>query len=193
MQLSDVVFGLLHRLQLSNLKKHHHSKRVQAVFMFINGGLSIGIIGLLAHVTHNPFLFPSLGSTAFLLFYKPLASSASPRNTIIGHSIAITIGWLCYHLFGISGNVVSHEEVVTWSVIGAASVSISFTFALMVLFNVAHPPAGATTLIVSLGVITKLKQFPVILLGVVLLTLQAFVILRLAGMAYPYWSPTQIK
>lgn len=191
MRLSDVVSGLLHRFRLSQLKKHHRSKRVQAVFMLINGGLSIAIVGLLAHFTQSPFLFPSLGSTAFLLYYKPLASSASPRNTVTGHFIAIVIGWAAYHIFDIPGNVVSHHEVVTWSVIGAAAFSIGFTFATMILSRMNHPPAGSTSLFVALGVITQPASLLIIIGGVILLVFQAFLINRLAGIPYPAWAPSK--
>ncbi|HEU5423887.1 MAG TPA: HPP family protein, partial [Nitrolancea sp.] len=59
---------------------------------------------------------------------------------------------------------------------------------LMVLLRAPHPPAGATTLIVSLGILTAPHQLAILMVAVVLLTLQAFVINRLAGLPYPLWS-----
>lgn len=193
MQLHDIIYGLLQRFWFTRLKKHHKLRHVQALFTFINGYLSIGIIGLLAWLTNNPFLFPSLGPTAFLLFYRPLASAASPRNTLIGHAIGMATGWLCFKLFEHQGNVFALEGTVSWTVVGAVSLSVGFTFGLMVLFNIAHPPAGATTLLISLGMVTELAQFPVLLAGVGLLLLQAYVINRLAGIPYPVWNPTKTK
>jgi CBS domain-containing membrane protein len=52
-----------------------------------------------------------------------------------------------------------------------------------------HSPAGATTLIVSLGLLTELDQLGVLMLGVLFLLVQGFVINRLAGIDYPIWSP----
>jgi CBS-domain-containing membrane protein len=72
--------------------------------------------------------------------------------------------------------------------IGAAALSLAATGALMILFKAAHPPAGATTLIVSLGIITKPQHLAIMLLAVALLTLQAIVINRLAGIDYPLWA-----
>jgi CBS domain-containing membrane protein len=60
--------------------------------------------------------------------------------------------------------------------------------ALMVLFKASHPPAGATTLIVSLGVIAQPKDLIVIEAAVILLTVRAFVLNRFAGMPYPLWG-----
>lgn len=47
----------------------------------------------------------------------------------------------------------------------------------------------ATTLIVSLGILTEPVQLGVLMLGVVLLVLQGFATNRLAGLDYPVWSP----
>jgi CBS domain-containing membrane protein len=57
--------------------------------------------------------------------------------------------------------------------------------------RVPHPPPGATTLIVSLGILHKPEQLLVLMLAVVLLTVQGFVINRLAGIPYPVWAPLQ--
>jgi len=59
----------------------------------------------------------------------------------------------------------------------------------MVWAHVPHPPAGATTLIVSLGILREPWQLAVLMLAVVLLVIQGFVINRLAGIPYPLWSP----
>ena len=48
-----------------------------------------------------------------------------------------------------------------------------------------HPPAGATTLIVSLGIISQPRELVVIEVAVILLTAQAFVINRIAGSTIP--------
>jgi CBS domain-containing membrane protein len=58
----------------------------------------------------------------------------------------------------------------------------------MALFRVSHPHAGATTLIVSLGIISQPKELVIVEVAVLLLTAQAFAINRLAGLPYPLWS-----
>ena len=58
----------------------------------------------------------------------------------------------------------------------------------MVLLDISHPPAGATTLIVSLGIIAKPKELIVIEVAVLLLVAQALAINRLAGIPYPLWN-----
>ena len=63
----------------------------------------------------------------------------------------------------------------------------------MVLFRVSHPPAGATTLIVSLGLLSKPLDLLIIEVAVLLLTLQALLINRLAGIPYPLWEKREHK
>lgn len=76
--------------------------------------------------------------------------------------------------------------------VGAAALSLGLTAGLMVLFKVPHPPAGATTLIISLGLLRYGDELVVLMIGVVLLTVQAIVINRLAGLPYPLWSPIEV-
>ena len=58
----------------------------------------------------------------------------------------------------------------------------------MVLARAPHPPAGATTLIISLGILRDLDQIAILMVAVVLLTIQALAINRLAGLPYPLWD-----
>jgi hypothetical protein len=67
--------------------------RMWALFMFVNGFISIGLLCGLAKAFHTPFIFPSLGATAFLVFFTPTAPAASPRNAVCGNAVAIAIGY----------------------------------------------------------------------------------------------------
>jgi CBS domain-containing membrane protein len=58
----------------------------------------------------------------------------------------------------------------------------------MVLFEVNHSSAGATTLIISLGIISKPHALIVIEIAVFLLVAQVIVINRVAGLPYLLWS-----
>ena len=59
----------------------------------------------------------------------------------------------------------------------------------MVWLGVPHAPAGATTLIVSLGLLRTPEQLAILMLAVVLLLILGFLINRLAGLPYPIWAP----
>src|SRR5262249_32034694 len=70
----------------------------------------------------------------------------------------------------------------------AAALSLATTGALMIRLNVPHPPAAATTLIVSLGVVSRPAYLVVLEVGVALLLVQAIIINRLTGVRYPLWA-----
>jgi CBS-domain-containing membrane protein len=80
---------------------------------------------------------------------------------------------------------------VSWPRVIAAALSLGLTAGLMVLLKSPHPPAGATTLIVSLGILRQPWQLVLLMIAVILLTLQALAINRLAGIPYPLWNPHQ--
>ena len=189
----EMLLGLLRRLQLTELMRRHDPTKVLALFNLVNGSLSIGILAVVAHFTNSPFIFPSLGPTAFLLFYQPTAVVSCPRNTLIGHLIGATVGWICLAAFGLADARSAMAEGVTWARVGATALSLGGTSAAMVLLRAAHPPAGATTLIVSLGLMPHLWQIPVLMGAVGLLIGQAFLINRMAGIRYPYWRPYEAR
>jgi hypothetical protein len=157
----DHVPVLLAHMRLEWLLQHFPSRVVWAIYVCINGFITIGLLALLALLTGSPFVFPSLGPTAYLFFFSPLAEASSPP-------------------FGMHPGV--HGPRVL-----AAALSLSATGAFMALFRVSHPPAGATTLIVSLGIISQPKELVIIEVAVILLTAQAFAINRIAGLPYPLW------
>src|SRR6266567_2014281 len=192
-EMSDVLRGILTHVRLPWLLEHYAQVPILALFGLINGCISIGLMAALALITHSPFIFPSLGPTAFLFFYTPTAPSASPRNTIIGHAIGVAAGYFSLVVTGLTMAGPALAVGVTWPRVIAAALSLGLTSGLMVLFKSPHPPAGATTLIISLGFITNPWLLLVLLVAVVLLTLQALAINRLAGITYPLWNPIKEK
>jgi CBS domain-containing membrane protein len=192
-EMPDIVRGLFRHLRLPWLTQRYAQTPVLAIFSFINGCISIGLMAALALITRSPFIFPSLGPTAFLFFYTPLAPTASPRNTLVGHTIGVLAGYFSLVVTGLTAAGPALAVGVTWPRVIAAALSLGLTAGVMVLFKSPHPPAGATTLIISLGILTKPWQLLLLLVAVVLLTLQALAINRLAGIPYPLWNPIKEK
>lgn len=185
---AEVVHGLLRRLRLANLLRRFPARPVWAGFVFLNGFLSIGLLALLAMVLHTPLVFPSLGPTAFLFFFHPTAPPATPRNAIYGHALGILFGYGALWVTGLTAAPSAMQEGVDPARVLAAALSLAGTGAGMILLRVAHPPAGATTLIIALGLITTPLHLLVIEVAVALLTLQAILTNRLAGLDYPLWA-----
>ena len=193
-ELASVLWGVARRFQLTALQKRHSHVWLLSLFAMINGFISIGLMAVAALATGAPFVFPSLGPTASLLFYTPTHPAASPRNTLSGHLIGILAGYLALLLFGLANSGPALAEGVHWTNVAAAALSLGLSSGAMVWFNVPHPPAGATTLIVSLGILHEPWQLAVLMLAVFLLVAQGFVINRLAGIDYPLWrAPSETR
>jgi|SRR5947209_11674643 len=187
-EMSDILRGLLTRIKLPWLLGHHAQTPILALFSFVNGCISIGLMAGIALLTQSPFIFPSLGPTAFLCFYKPSEPSAWPRNALIGHTVGALAGYFSLAVTGLLTAGPALSVGVTWPRVIAAGLSLGLTAGLMVLLRAPHPPAGATTLIVSLGILTHPLQLLILMAAVILLLLQALIINRAAGIAYPLWS-----
>lgn len=185
------VVLLLEHLRLSWLLRHFPARAVHAVYVLINGFITVGILAVLAFVTGSPFVFPSVGPSAYLFFFTPMAKAASPRHAILGHGIGLICGYVALMVTGAYAFPFSAHAGFHWQLILSAALSLSITGAVMILLRVSHPPAGATTLIVSLGIIYRPIDLLIIEAAVVLLVLQALAINRLAGVPYPLWNPTK--
>jgi len=183
-----IVHGFLARLSFIRLSARFPGRFMWAVFMFVNGFITIAILAGVAMLSNTPFVFPSLGPTAILLFYTPLSPTASPRHTVYGHAIGIICGYGSLVMVGLHHSASAAVVGVDSHRILAAALSLAATSALMILLKAAHPPAGATTLIISLGIVTKPLYLLVIEIAVVSMVLQAIVINRLAGLDYPFWA-----
>ena len=187
------VEKLFERLGLGRLVKTMPPRALWAAYVFVNGFLSIALLALLAVVTGVPFVFPSLGPTAYQLFFSPRAESSAPRNTLIGHFIGLVCGYAGFRVAGMPVSTALASGDFDWRPVVAAALSLGSTAALMILLKASHPPAGATTLIVSLGIITKLPYLSSIEIAVLVLTVQAFCINRLAGLPYPVWKAPRLS
>ncbi len=181
------VFHTLARFRLTRLLLRYPVRLVWAGYVLLGCFVSIAAISSLAVLTGNPFIFPSLGPTAYLLFFTPLARASSPRHALLAHGIGIICGYGALLATGAAAGS-PLTAGVHWPTVLAAASSLSATAAGMVLLRVSHPPAGATTLIVSLGLLSKPLDLAFVELAVLFLVVEAFLINRLAGLRYPFWE-----
>ena len=184
----DRVVSGVRRFQLPSLQRRHNARTVYGAYLFVNSGIAIGVMATLAMATHQPFAFPSLGPTAFLVFYQPLAANAAPRSAFFGHLIGVLAGYAGLVIFGLT-KTPPNLEAVDLARVGAMAFALAVTLSLMVWLGVPHAPAGATTLIVASGLMRTPEQLAILMAAVVLLLVQALLINRLAGVSYPVWRP----
>ncbi len=159
-----------------------------ALFVLVNGAFTIGVVSVVSVLTGTTFVFPPLGATAFLFFFTPEAPTASPRNTCYGYLIGMASGMLALAVTGLLDAPPALAVGVDVPRALAAALSVGLAGAAMVLLRAPHPPAGATTLVVSLGLVTTPKQLGSLQLGVMMLVAQALVIYRVVGVDYPLWG-----
>ena len=159
-----------------------------AVYTFVGSLLAVSLSGMLAWALQQPLIFPSLGATAFLIFETPMAEVGSPRNTIIGHTVGVAAGALSLAIFGLYNMPSVYVHGVTPARIGAIALAVALTGGVLRLLRAAHPPAGATTIIVASGLLATPRQMADILIGVAIMTLAGWCINRALGVPAPRWA-----
>lgn len=116
------------------------------------GGLIIGLVGGAGALLGQPCLFPSLGPTVFLQVVTPGEMSAQRRNIWLGHGVGLACGFLALFLFGAQqAPPALGADTLAASRIAATSLAISLTLGLQLLLDARHPPAAATTMLITLG------------------------------------------
>ncbi|PZE32937.1 HPP family protein [Curtobacterium sp. MCSS17_006] len=135
-----------------------------------------GAVGL---ATRQPWLFPSLGPTVMLFFTAPRQPSSRPLNTLVGHLVAITVGYGCLLVFGLSGAAPAPTGGLTVPYVAAGALSVAVTTVVLQLVRLPHPPAGASTLIVSLGILSAPVQLLDMVGAVLLVTAAGWALQRL--------------
>jgi len=168
--------------------QQHWGNRGNAVYTFTGSLIAIAVSGLAAWAFREPLLFPSLGATAFLFFETPMAEVASPRNAMIGHTVAVLAALAAIALFGLLDAPSAYEAGVVPERIGAVALAVATTGGALRLLRAAHPPAGATTIIVSSGLLDDPLHLVAVIAGVALLTLASFALNRLLGVPAPRWA-----
>ena len=164
------------------------TRRSLGLHVVLGTALTTIILGSFAYLLHEPFVFPSLGPAMFLLFFSPLATMSAPRNVIVGQSIGLGSGYLALIVFRLQG---MPPDIFDLSLLRVAAVVFALTlaFGLMVGLGFPHAPAGASAMIVALGIIDTPLDLGIMMLAVLIVTLSAFAINRLAGIDVPVWSP----
>ena len=171
---------------MRHLKIHDGYKRL-AFFTFAWSMVAMVMTGLVADISQNPFIFPSLGPSAILLLAHPLRDDSSPRHTIFGHLIGAAAGYFALWITGLLG--VEFSTHIDANRILAAAIALGLTAGLTILLKTEHAPAGATTLIVALGILPQLMDFLYIMIAVVLLVILVFIVHRAFSIPYPFWEP----
>ena len=162
--------------------------RGNALYTGIGSLLAMLLSGGVAWAVDEPLLFPSLGATAFLLFETPMAEVSSPRNCFIGHYVGGAIAFFWLWVFGLLDQPTAIDAGFDSERWIAIALSLGFTGFILRLLRAAHPPAGATTVIVALGLLDTPEQMGALAVGILLVVVPAGIFNRLCGVPSPIWS-----
>lgn len=141
----------------------------------VRASLRVGALllvpALIAWATGRPFIFPSLGPSAFSLVMDKKGTDTA-KTVIGGHLIGVAGGLLAYHVLaaGLALSQLPVSRSLSMLHLAASGIlSVVLTTAGMIAARMEHPPACATTLIVSLGLLATFWDALFIIVAIVVL------------------------
>lgn len=103
---------------------------------FLGGTLSIFLLLQLTQTTHHLWIMAPFGATCVLLYAAPSSPLAQPKNVILGHLVAATVGLVFLQFFVVQALTIA--------------IAVGIAIAMMQLLKCTHPPAGANPLLILL-------------------------------------------
>ena len=177
------------RLSVPSLLASNDEQGVVSALAATNGALAILLISVMAWLTDLPLIFPALGPSAFIMFSSPFSPPAAPRSVILGHLVGMSTGFIVWHAASFIYDEPVSIEAGGLPVCCSATLALAITSLLLVRLKCPHAPSAASALVVALGGVVDGRGLLVMALGVVILSAQAFVVHRLAGVNAPVWRP----
>lgn len=112
----------------------------------------LAVPGVIGYLVGQPWLFPSLGPTAFLQAETPHLPSARFYNVIVGHLVGMLAAFAAVWFFQASDapSVLSSHSLPMVR-LETALAAVLLTMLGTSLLKASHPPASATTLLIALG------------------------------------------
>jgi hypothetical protein len=121
-------------------------------------GLLILVMAVAAWVAHNPFIFASLGPTAYELVETPERPSARAYNILVGHLIAVLAAFLALYLTGAAQVAPVSQSGIALPRVWAAALAATLTVLVTIIARATQPAALSTTLLVALGTMQQWRD-----------------------------------
>jgi len=137
----------------------------------LTSGVLVVVVGAVSLLVGRPWLLPSLGPSAVLAGEMPAHPVTRAWNTIVGHFGGLLAGAIGGILAGAASQpAVLVDHVVTPQRVLASVIAIALAAIMGGLLRASHPPAAATTLLVSLGSLRTIEDGVNLMAGVLVLT-----------------------
>ncbi|GAB7008719.1 HPP family protein [Halorubrum trueperi] len=157
-------------------------------------GLLFTVLGAIAWGSGQPFVFPSLGPSAFVLAFDRRSEPDRSARIVGSHLIGGVAGLAAWSLIAAGVSLTATPPAFSpegFRLTASATVSLVATSWGMIATDAVHAPACATTLIVSLGLLSTPFEVAIIVASVVVLVgFHALVIRtfkRLVGGSHPLY------
>jgi hypothetical protein len=158
-------------------------------------GLLFTVLGAVAWISGEPFIFPSLGPSAFILAFERRGERTRTVRVVGSHLTGGVAGFLAYSLLAAGISLTATPPPMSFSGLQLAlsgMLSIILTSWAMIATDTIHAPACATTLIVSLGLLSTPVQVVIIVVSVVIIVAfhigSLWVFKQIVGDTHPLYS-----
>ncbi len=111
------------------------------------------LVGAVAFVTKQPYLYPALGPTAFLQAEFPFHKFSRFQDSVVGHLLGIFAGLGSVFLLHVTElpRLGPEQSTVPSGRIAAAALTVFLVIMLQTFSKVSNPPAAAVGLMFALG------------------------------------------
>ena len=139
----------------------------QSILAGLFSFITIGALTILTYKTdYGVFLIASFGSSMVLLYGYPESPFAQPKNVFFGHLVTSIVG-------------IFFLNFIPLPIFLIIPLAVGSGVALMILFNVTHPPAGGNPIIVIIGSVSIDYLLNPIITGSIIILIFAIVLNRL--------------
>ena len=139
----------------------------QSILAGLFSFITIGALTILTYKTdYGVFLIASFGSSMVLLYGYPESPFAQPKNVFFGHLLTSVVG-------------IFFLNFIPLPIYLTIPLAVGSGVALMILFNVTHPPAGGNPIIVIIGSVSIEYLLNPIITGSIIILIFAIVLNRL--------------
>ena len=145
------------------MNKENLQKSIYAALFSI---ITMSVLTLLTYkTTYGLFLITSFGSSMVLIYGYPESSFSQPKNVFFAHLLTSVVGILFLYLVPLPNFIL-------------IPIAVGIGVGLMILLNIAHPPAGANPIIIIMGSVSLDYIISPIILGSIIILIFAIILNR---------------
>lgn len=132
-------------------------------------GLGVLVLGVIAVATHTAALAPPLGVSVYAGLRSPHAPENAPANIVFGHGVGLAAGYFALWICGAATLPGALTGGFTMRHAIASAIAVCLTAFVTERARLPHPPALASTLVASLGLLLQPRDAGGLMLGALLI------------------------